>query len=49
LEEDLKREIQGLRKELKAARALKAPRAGKAAPAKATSAPKGKLKAKPAS
>lgn len=54
----LRREIQDLRKELKAARmakAVKAPRAGKAAPAKATSAPKvklaskGKPKAKPAS
>jgi polyhydroxyalkanoate synthesis regulator phasin len=42
----LRREIQGLRKELKAA---KAHRAGKAAPAKAKSAPKGKSKAKPAS
>jgi polyhydroxyalkanoate synthesis regulator phasin len=48
----LRREIQDLRKDLKAA---KAPKAGKAAPAKATSAPKvklaskGKPKAKPAS
>jgi polyhydroxyalkanoate synthesis regulator phasin len=54
----LRREIQDLRKDLKAtkaARAVKAPRARKAAPAKATSAPKvklaskGKPKAKPAS
>ena len=42
----LRREIQGLRKELKAA---KTPKSGKAASAKATSAPKGKSKAKPAS
>jgi polyhydroxyalkanoate synthesis regulator phasin len=54
----LRREIQDLRKDLKAAKAakaVKAPRARKAAPAKATSAPKvklaskGKPKAKPAS
>jgi polyhydroxyalkanoate synthesis regulator phasin len=54
----LRREVQGLRKELKAAKlakAVKAPRAHKAAPAKTTSAPKvkpaskGKPKAKPAS
>ena len=54
----LRREVQDLRKEFKAAKmakAVKAPRARKAAPAKATSAPKikpaskGKPKAKPAS
>jgi polyhydroxyalkanoate synthesis regulator phasin len=51
----LRREIQDLRKDLKAAKAAKAPKASKAAPAKATSAPKvkpaskGKPKAKPAS
>lgn len=48
----LRREIQDLRKDLKAAKAVKAvkaPRARKAAPSKATSAPKGKRKAKPAS
>jgi len=54
----LRREIQDLRKELKAAKmakAVKAPKAGKAAPAKAKSAPKvkpapkSKPKAKPAS
>ena len=54
----LRREVQDLRKELKAAKmakAVKAPRARKAAPAKATSAPKvkpapkGKPKAKSAS
>jgi len=54
----LRREIQDLRKEFKAAKmakSVKAPRARKAAPAKATSAPKvklastGKPKAKPAS
>jgi polyhydroxyalkanoate synthesis regulator phasin len=45
----LRREIQDLRKDLKAAKAakaVKAPRARKAAPAKATSAPKGKRKAR---
>ena len=48
----LRREVQDLRKELKAAKmakAVKAPRARKAAPAKATSAPKRKPRAKPAS
>jgi len=48
----LRREVQDLRKELKAAKiakAVKAPKARKAAPAKAKSAPKGKPKAKPAS
>jgi len=54
----LRREVQDLRKEFKAAKmakAVKAPRAGKAAPAKATSAPKikpaskGKPKVTPAS
>ena len=54
----LRREVQDLRKELKAAKmakAVKAPRTGKAAPAKAKSTPKvkpaskGKPKAKPAS
>ena len=54
----LRREVQDLRKDLKAAKmakAVKAPRARKAAPAKTTSAPKvkpapkGKSKAKPAS
>jgi len=45
----LRREVQDLRKEFKAAKmakAVKAPRAGKAAPAKATSAPKVKLASK---
>jgi cell division septum initiation protein DivIVA len=51
----LKREIQDLRKDLKAAKAAKTSKTRKAAPAKATSAPtvkpasKGKRKAKPAS
>ena len=48
----LRREVQDLRKEFKAAKmakAVKAPRARKAAPAKATSAPKRKPKVKPAS
>ena len=48
----LRREVQDLRKELKAAKmakAVKAPRARKAAPAKATSAPKRKPRVKPAS
>jgi polyhydroxyalkanoate synthesis regulator phasin len=45
----LRREVQDLRKELKAAKAVKAPRTRKAAPAKATSAPKRKPRAKPTS
>ena len=48
----LRREVQDLRKELKAAKmakAVKVPRARKAAPAKATSAPTRKPRAKPAS
>jgi len=45
----LKREIQGLKKELKAAQAAKTPKSGRAASAKATSAAKGKSKTKPAS
>ncbi len=45
----LKREIQVLKKELKAAQAAKAPKSGKAAPAKAASGVKGKSKTKPVS
>jgi polyhydroxyalkanoate synthesis regulator phasin len=45
----LKREIQGLKKELKAAKAAKASKPRKAAPAKAKSSAKGKPKTRPAS
>jgi len=45
----LKREIQGLKRELKAAQAAKTPKSGRAASVKAASGAKGKSKTKPAS